>query len=165
MRGVMVVAWVLVASVALAGPPLKVPNLVGKTLGEAKAILSAAGFVYEPEERGESCDDDAPDVEDQQIRCQIPAAGTLVEKNKLVEVVVTHGGHRKGVLLRGQLRPLVSHSVAYVTDALKKLGFDGTIEVKANWTGAGCEPDHVCAIAPMDNVDIHGHITLSTPAP
>jgi hypothetical protein len=164
MRGVMVVAWILVASVALAGPGLKVPNLVGKTLDEAKAILKAAGFMYEPDERGENCDDDAPDVDDQQIRCQIPTAGSIVQTNKLVEVIVRHGGHRKGVLLIGQLRPLMFHPLAYVKDALAKLGFDGTLEVKADWTGGSCEPDHVCNIEPMDNVDIHGRIKLSTPA-
>jgi PASTA domain len=164
MRGVVVVACALVARMALAGPGLKVPNLVGKTLDEATVILKAAGFSYEPVERGENCDDDAPDVDDQQIRCQGPSAGTIVDKNKLVEVIVRHGGHRKGVLLIGQLRPLMFHSLAYVKDALAKLGFAGTIDVKADWTGGSCEPDHVCSIEPMDNVDIHGHIKLSTPA-
>ncbi|HEX4452849.1 MAG TPA: PASTA domain-containing protein [Kofleriaceae bacterium] len=165
MRVVIVVAWVLVASVALAGPGLKVPNLVGKTLAEATAILKSAGFSYEPESRaGNSCGGDSPDVDDQQIWCQDPDPGTVADKYKLVQVVVRHGGHRKGVLLIEQIRPLMFHSVTYVKDALAKLGFDGTIDVKADWTGGGCEPDHVCKIDPMENVDIHGHITLSTPA-
>ncbi len=165
MRSVMVVAWVLVASVALAGPGLKVPNLVGKTLAEATAIMKSAGFLYDPEPSALDCGATAPDVDDQQIQCQDPDPGTVVGNNKLVEIGVRHGGHRKGVLIIDQLRPLMGHSLAYVKDAIKKLGFDGTIDVNANWTGGGgCEPDHVCKIDPMDNVDIHGHITLSTPS-
>jgi hypothetical protein len=163
MRGVMVVAWVLVASVALAGPSLKVPNLAGKTLAEATALMKSAGFLYEPEPSALNCGDNAPDVEDQQIQCQDPDPGTVVEKNKLVEVAVRHGGHRKGFVLRAQLAPLLDHSVAYVTDALKKLGFVGTIEVKADANGE-CFTDHVCRFEPFESVDIHGHLLLHTSA-
>jgi beta-lactam-binding protein with PASTA domain len=166
MRGVVVVACVLVARMALAGPGLKVPNLVGKTLDEAKALVKAAGFIAEPEDRpAEGCDDDKlPDYDDGIIQCQSPHAGSVADNKYLnIAVVVRHGGHKKGVLLISQLRPLMFHPLTYVKDALKKLGFDGAIDVKADWTSGGCEPDHVCSIEPMDNVDIHGRITLSTP--
>ncbi|HEY1551516.1 MAG TPA: PASTA domain-containing protein [Kofleriaceae bacterium] len=162
MRAVTVVVCVLVASVAFAETKVKVPNLVGKTLDEANALMKAAGFVAEAEDHQIFCDN-APDVDDGYIRCQDPAPGTLFDKYHLVNVNVVRNGHKKGLIVASQIRPLIDKPIEQVKAALAKLGFVGSYEMKAvdNEHGYGrCEHGTVCGLEPHDNVDVHGTLTM-----
>jgi beta-lactam-binding protein with PASTA domain len=141
----------------------KVPNLVGKSLAEANQMMKAAGFIGEAEDHQIGCDDGTPNVDDGLIKCQDPAPGTFLDKHRLVLVNVVHGGHKKGFIVASQIRSLIDQPIAKVKDALKDMGFVGTLEMKEaddDHNADSCQRGTVCAIEPHDNVDVHGTLAL-----
>jgi hypothetical protein len=84
-----VVMGMLVATALVwADGKLKVPDVRGKTVAEANAIVKQAGFVYEVTPFDVGCDASAPKHGNGTIRCQSPDPGSLADKHAMVRVAI-----------------------------------------------------------------------------
>jgi hypothetical protein len=135
------------------------PNFLGKTLDEARAIAKAAGFVYAIETRPLDCEDAASD--DGKINCQWPEPGSRVDKHALIQVNVYRTPTHPGQLVREELARLVGMTVVEAKRELVRLGHDGEVRVAALTVFVPkCALVRVCAVAPEMGTGVHDPILL-----
>lgn len=147
---------------------LTMPDLIGKTPDEARALVKAAGFAGEPESsRPVECENAAKDPG--KINCQDPEAGKLVARSAMIQVNVYEVHGMKGIIVRGQLATLKGLTLDQAKQQLKKLGHDGevTVAVVTNSGGGqtfvkGCGDNRVCEWSGESGISIHDGITLYT---
>ena len=126
---------------------LVVPDVTGKTVEEAQAIIRQAGFKGDIEEsRPVDCDNRAPT--EGRIRCQDPEPGKRAASYTLLQVAVYHKPSHHGRVTLDDLEALHGMTVAQARAKLGEYGFDGEVEVYAASTFIdGCRPDTVCRAA------------------
>src|SRR5262249_10308908 len=105
-----------------------VPNLIGKTPEEARALVKAAGFTAEPEAtRPLECERAPP--EPGLINCQDPDAGQLVERYRMIAIAVYREQVIQGAIVRRQLETLHGLTPDQAKQQLRKLGHDGQVSL------------------------------------
>ena len=144
---------------------LVVPDVIGKTADEARALVRAAGFAREVElSTMLSCD--GPRRADR-ITCQSPAAGTRVTRNDWVQIAVhTVQPHKTWSIEPDQLRPLIGRPLAEVKQRLRGLGHVGHLDVREDAaTSATCHDDLVCDLDQGGTVRLDSsiHVSLAIP--
>lgn len=129
------------------------PNLVGKTEAEGAAMVKAAGFKMDMEHSAPvDCGDSAP-KEVGKINCQSIDAGTQVSAHSMVQVNIYQGTHMEGMIVRGQLLPLVGMTVEQGKAQLAKLGYKGKVIIETpNQFIDKCGMNHVCGVEPESGV-------------
>ena len=129
------------------------PNLVGKTEAEGAAMVKAAGFKMDMEHSAPvDCGDSAP-KEVGKINCQSIDAGTQVSAHSMVQVNIYQGTHMEGVIVRGQLLPLVGMTVEQGKAQLAKLGYKGKVVIETPMQFIDkCGMNHICDIEPESGV-------------
>jgi beta-lactam-binding protein with PASTA domain len=139
---------------------LVVPDLTGKTLDEAVAIVKRAGFKADIEQsRPVECDN--PKVPGQ-IRCQDPEPGKRVAAYAMIQVNVYQADEHHGRLVREQLDALRGMTVAQAKAALAKLGFTGTVQLDTPVSFiAGCKAERICEVRPEGGVSTSDEITFT----
>ena len=86
-------------------PRATVPNLIGKTPEQARALVKAAGFASEPEaSRPLECEG-AP-REPGLINCQDPEPGQVIERHRMIAINVYREQVITGAIVRRQLETL-----------------------------------------------------------
>jgi hypothetical protein len=127
---------------------LVVPDVMGKTADEARAIVKAAGFHRDVELNESLGCPDAPRTAGR-IFCQNPAAGTRVSRNDWIQVAVPAPAMRlrPGYINYEQLRPLVGLPLPEVKRRLKQLGHTGHLQIEREGNvSATCHDDRVCSL-------------------
>ncbi len=126
------------------GGQLTVPDLVGKTPEEARAVVKAAGFSAEIESsRPVECVD-AP-REPGRINCQDPEAGKLVARYTMIQINVYEAQRHDGRIIRDQLQSLRGMTPDQAKQQLKKWGHRGKVTVAVvSDTGGGHSFDKDC---------------------
>jgi beta-lactam-binding protein with PASTA domain len=129
------------------------PNLVGKTEAEGAAMVKAAGFKMDMEHSAPvDCGDSAP-KEVGKINCQSIDAGTQVSPHSMVQVNIYSGTHLEGMIVRGQLLPLVGMTVEQGKAQLAKLGYKGKVIIETPTQFIDkCGMNHVCGVEPESGV-------------
>ena len=143
-----------------------VPNLIGKTPEEARALVKAAGFASEPEaSRPLECEG-AP-REPGVINCQDPEAGQVIERYRMITISVHREQVIRGAIVRRQLETLHGLTPDHAKQQLKKLGHDGNVNIsEVTSTGGGhayikeCGEDKVCYTSGESGIGLHDDITL-----
>jgi hypothetical protein len=127
---------------------LRVPDLIGKTLDEARALVRAAGFSHAPERTRPVVCDDAPQTPGK-VNCQDPPAGAVVARYAVIYLNVFQERAHPGVILRSQLATLRGLSPDAVTAQLRRFGHTGKAVVRAldgRDYDPGCGVDTVCKV-------------------
>ena len=146
-RAVIVVGIVLLGSVvARSDAKLKVPDVRGKTVAEANAIVKQAGFVYEVTPFDIGCDDSAPKHGNGTIRCQSPDPGELADKHALVRVSIQQDFDDSGLIRAKDLATLIGLTVDAAEKKLRDLGYKGEFQV-LGYDGV-CKKGIVCKVEP-----------------
>jgi beta-lactam-binding protein with PASTA domain len=129
------------------------PNLVGKTEAEGAAMVKAAGFRLDMEHsQPVECGDSAP-KEVGKINCQSIDAGTQVKATSMVQVNIYAGTHLEGMIVRGQLLPLVGLTVEQGKAQLAKLGYKGKVLIETPQQFIDkCGMNHICDVSPESGV-------------
>ena len=145
---------------------LTVPDLIGRTPDEARAIVKAAGFASEPEStRPVECEG-AP-KQPGRINCQDPEPGKLVARYAMIQVNVYQVHRIAGAIVRSQLETLKGLSPDQAKQALQKMGHDGKVSIgEVTSSGGGhaflkdCGQNKVCATSGESGIGIHDDLTL-----
>jgi PASTA domain len=151
---------------ASGSPRLVVPNLIGKTRDEARALVKAAGFAGEPEDtRPLECVDAARDPG--KINCQDPDAGQVVERYRMITIRVYQPTVIKGAIVRSQLLTLRGLTPDDAKVQLRKLGHDGEVRIGTVTDYGGgktfdkdCGVNKVCYTSGESGIGIHDAVTL-----
>jgi hypothetical protein len=169
MRRALILMLLLLAPAALGEEYIPMPNLVGKTLAQARAQLKAAGFVRELEISSgpEECPGDDDDGDDDarppvgKINCQTPNPGASVNRHAIVQLHVYEAPTHEGQIVREQIATLVGLTVERAKQELKRMGHDGEviIEPLLNFSKS-CGVDKVCAVDPLIGAGVHDPIRL-----
>jgi hypothetical protein len=145
---------------------LTVPNLVGKTMDEAKDIVKAAGFSAEVESSKPVECENAPQ-DPGKINCQDPEAGKVVQRYAMIQVNVYTPQTFSGSIIRSQLATLHGLSPDQAKAALKKMGHDGAVKIgEITDSGGGhafnkaCGENKVCSTSGESGIGLHDDITL-----
>ena len=130
-----------------------VPNVIGKTADEARAMVRMAGFTSEVEiDAGLGCDagPDDPPPSSGRVDCQYPDPGKLASAYAMVKISVHEPKRRhEGALTSPDLHKLIGMTVAEARQRLKELGHTGKINVRAATRfDTGCGADRVCDYGP-----------------
>jgi hypothetical protein len=159
-----------VASTPTAGaggtPRATVPNLIGKTPEQARALVKAAGFANEPEDTHPlECVDAAR--EPGLINCQDPDAGQVVERYRMITIRVYREQVIAGAIVRRQLETLHGLTPDEAKQQLKKLGHDGKVNIGDVTTSGGshayikeCGQNKVCYTSGGSGIGIHDDLML-----
>ena len=147
-------------------PRITVPNLIGKTPEQARALVKAAGFNSEPESNHIlECVDAARD--EGLINCQDPEAGAVVERYSMIKIHVYREQVITGAIVRRQLETLRGLTPDEAKQQLKKLGHDGKVSLgEVTDTGGGhtylkaCGQNKVCYTSGESGIGIHDDLTL-----
>lgn len=147
-------------------PTLTVPDLIGKTRDEARAIVKAAGFTSEPESsRPLECEGAAHEAG--KINCQDPEAGKVVQRYTMIQINVYEPHHIAGAIVRSQLDALRGMTPDQARQQLKKLGHDGKVTVGfVTDSGGGhtfikeCGQNKVCYTSDEAGLGLHDDLTL-----
>ncbi len=134
------------------------PNLVGKTLDEAKKICTAAGFVYEPETARPLDCPDAPKL-DGRVRCQDPEAGQKVGNHTLIDLNVYHTPVRNHITADEE-RSLIGKTVEQAKQQLAEWNFTGKIDIRPADGSRVCTPGQICEIYPDGGLSLKEDIQL-----
>ena len=140
-----------------------VPDLTGKTLDEARAIVQTAGFASELEYTElASCPDAAPRaVEEGRILCQDPDPGQPRNRHTPVQVVVYKPQRFAETTLQQQLLALRGLTVDEARQQLRRIGHDGPVKVlRLDKHQSGCAPERVCDVVRGRERDLHGEVQL-----
>ena len=149
-------------------PRITVPNLIGKTPEQARALVKAAGFNSEPESNHIlECMDAARD--EGLINCQDPEAGAVVERYSMIKIHVYREQVIHGAIVRRQLEALHGLTPDEAKQQLKKLGHDGKVSVGVVTDFGGgqtyikaCGQNKVCYTSGESGIGIHDDVTLYT---
>jgi hypothetical protein len=145
-------------------PRVTVPNLIGKTPEQARALVQAAGFNSEPESNHIlECVDAARD--EGRINCQDPDAGAVVERYSMIKIhvyrVIT------GAIVRRQLEALRGLTPDEAKQQLKKLGHGAKVSVGVVTDSGGgqtyikaCGENKVCYTSGESGIGLHDDLTL-----
>jgi len=143
-----------------------VPNLIGKTPDEARALVKAAGFTGEPEATRPLECEGAP-REPGLINCQDPEAGQVVERYRMIAISVYREQVIQGAIVRRQLETLHGLTPDQAKQQLKKLGHDGQVSIgEVTDSGGGhtylkaCGDNKVCYTSGESGIGVHDDITL-----
>ncbi|HEX3764929.1 MAG TPA: PASTA domain-containing protein [Kofleriaceae bacterium] len=138
-----------------------VPDLIGKTLDEARAIVKAAGFTSEVEGSEQpSCAGATPGAEGH-ILCQDPEPGQRTNRYAMIQVVIYQPHRFSGMILPQQLAALRGLTVDEARRRLRELGHDGPVRTHVSSDFAtGCAADHVCEVGPGGARSLHDEIIL-----
>jgi beta-lactam-binding protein with PASTA domain len=147
-------------------PRITVPNLIGKTPEQARALVKAAGFNSEPEANHIlECVDAAHD--EGLINCQDPDAGAVVERYAMIKIHVYREQVIHGAIVRRQLEALRGLTPDEAKQQLKKLGHDAKINVGVVTDSGGgqtyikaCGQNKVCYTSGESGIGMHDDITL-----
>ncbi len=145
---------------------LVVPDVMGKTADEARAIVKAAGFVRDVE-ISESLGCEGPHPAGR-IFCQSPAAGTRVGRNDWLQVAIPAAAMhlRPGFINADQLDPLVGLPLAEAKRRLKQLGHVGQVLLERdNKVSARCHDDLVCSLGLSGSSAVDADIVIDMAAP
>lgn len=155
-------AIVALASVlAWADGRLKLPDLRGKTVAEANALLKQAGFLFDVSARPDGdCDGSDAKRGNDKIRCQDPGAGTLADKHVLVRVGVQHDFDESDMIRANELAALIGLTLDQAKQKLHALGHRGDLEVEPYVDGQPCKPGVVCKVMPEATIYKDGQIVL-----
>jgi hypothetical protein len=147
-------------------PKAMVPNLIGKTPDEARALVKAAGFTGEPESTHPLECEGAP-REPGLINCQDPEAGQVVERYRMIAISVYREQVIQGAIVRRQLETLHGLTPDQAKQQLKKLGHDGQVSIgEVTDSGGGhsylkaCGQNKVCYTSGESGIGVHDDITL-----
>lgn len=147
-------------------PKAMVPNLIGKTPDEARALVKAAGFTGEPEATHPLECEGAP-REPGLINCQDPEAGQVVERYRMIAISVYREQVIQGAIVRRQLETLHGLTPDQAKQQLKKLGHDGQVSIgEVTDSGGGhtylkaCGQNKVCYTSGESGIGVHDDITL-----
>jgi hypothetical protein len=143
-----------------------VPDLMGKTADEARALVKAAGFVHAPESTLPlECVDAAQDAG--LINCQDPEPGKSLEIYQLIKINVYRPQVISGAIVRRQLATLHGLTPDQAKQELKKLGHDGKVHVRdvTNYGGGHtyvkeCGENKVCYTSSESGIGLHDELTL-----
>jgi hypothetical protein len=143
-----------------------VPNLIGKTPEQARALVAAAGFAHAPESSSPpECVDAATDPG--LINCQDPDPGTTVAAYTLIKINVYRPQVLTGIIVRRQLAALHGLTPDQAKQELKKLGHDGPVHVRdVTDYGGGktyikeCGENRVCSTSSESGIGLHDELTL-----
>ena len=140
---------------------LVVPDLAGKTLAEATAIVQRAGFTSGIEmTRPVECDNPAKDPG--KIRCQDPEPGKRAAAYAMFQVNVYQAPDHHGMLMRDELAALRGMTVAQGKAQLAKLGFTGTVKLETPVQFIqGCALDRICDIQPESGASMSDTVTFT----
>jgi hypothetical protein len=147
-------------------PRITVPNLIGKTPEQARALVKAAGFNSEPESNHIlECVDAARD--EGLINCQDPDAGAVVERYSMIKIHVYREHVIAGAIVRRQLESLRGLSPDEAKQRLKKLGHDGKVSIGDVTTSGGshayikeCGQNKVCYTNGESGIGVHDDLVL-----
>jgi PASTA domain len=151
------------AASAPGDPQRTVPDLTGKTLDEARAIVRAAGFTSELEDTElASCPGAAPGAAAEgQILCQDPDPGQHRNRHAPIQVVVYKPQRFAETALQQQLLALRGLTVDEARVQLRRIGHDGPVKVvRLDKHVSGCAPERVCDVGRGRARDLHDEITL-----
>lgn len=143
---------------------LIVPDLIGKTLDDARTIVQATGFTSEIEVSEQpSCAGPTPGAEGR-VLCQAPQPGERTHRYAMIQVVVYRPHRFSGMILPQQLAALRGLTVDEARQRLRALGHDGPVRTHVSSEFAtGCAPDHVCDVGPGGARSLHDEIILFLP--
>ena len=127
---------------------LKVPDVRGKTVAEANAIVKQAGFVYEVTPFDVGCDASAPKHGNGTIRCQSPDPGSLADKHAMVRVAIQQDFDDSGLIRAKELATLIGLTVDAAKQKLRDLGYKGDFDVEAYDGRDPCQKGIVCKVEP-----------------
>ena len=114
------------ADAAPAAGMLAVPNMIGKTADEARALARAAGFAMEVESSpAVSCDHEPHD--DGKISCQDPTPGARVSRYAMIQVKVYMPQEHPGTLVRDQIEALRGLTPDQAKQRLREIGHTGKV--------------------------------------
>jgi hypothetical protein len=147
-------------------PRITVPNLIGKTPEQARALVKAAGFNSEPESNHIlECVDAARD--EGLINCQDPEAGAVVERYSMIKIHVYREHIIAGAIVRRQLEALRGLTPDEAKLQLKKLGHDAKVSIGTVTDSGGgqtyikaCGQNKVCYTSGESGTGIHDDLTL-----
>jgi PASTA domain len=147
-------------------PRITVPNLIGKTPEQARALVKAAGFNSEPESNHIlECVDAARD--EGLINCQDPDAGAVVERYSMIKIHVYREQVITGAIVRRQLEALRGLTPDEAKLQLKKLGHDGKVSIGDVTTSGGshayikeCGQNKVCYTNGESGIGLHDDLVL-----
>jgi hypothetical protein len=140
-----------------------VPDLIGKTLDEARATVQAAGFTSELESRElASCPDAAPGAAvEGRILCQDADPGQPRNRHAPIQVVVYKPQRFPGQILQRQVAELVGLTVDQARQKLRGFGHDGAVKVvRLDQHRSGCAPERVCNVGPTFSFGVHDEVQL-----
>jgi beta-lactam-binding protein with PASTA domain len=147
-------------------PRATVPNLIGKTPEQARALVKAAGFVNEPEATHPLECEGAP-REPGLINCQDPEAGQVIERHRMITISVYREQVITGAIVRRQLETLHGLTPDQARQQLNKLGHDGKVTIgEVTDSGGGhtylkqCGQNKVCYTSGESGIGIHDDLTL-----
>jgi beta-lactam-binding protein with PASTA domain len=135
------------------------PNLLGKSLDEAIAIVRDAGFQHALETKPIACNG-TEDIEGK-INCQDPEPGKTVKRYQLINVNVYAAQQFPGQVRKHQMEALAGLTPDEAKKKLKSYGHDGEVEVRPHrehWNG--CQMGRVCQANPPGGTGIHDLVVL-----
>lgn len=143
-----------------------VPDLMGKTPEEARALVKAAGFSHAPESTSPpQCVDAREDPG--LINCQDPDPGKSVPEYTLIKINVYQPQVLRGIIVRRQLASLHGLTPDQAKQELRKMGHDGPVQVRdVTDYGGGksyikeCGENRVCYTSSESGIGIHDLLTL-----
>ena len=134
---------------------IAVPDLRGKTLDAAAAIVKQAGFVYDLEETA-SCDGEERGKG--LVQCQVPAPGTLVDPHTMVSVKIQM--QAKSITAE-QLEKLRSMKLDDAKQRLHELGYVGKLTVRDETKDKTCMRGLVCWTRPDTDMQVDEPLLIS----
>lgn len=154
------------------------PNVIGKTPDEARALVKATGFTSDVEiNPGILCDRGLgdPPPKEGRINCQTPDPGKLASRYAMIQISVATRDQDAERLLPVDLKTVIGLTVEEARQRLKELGHVGNVKVRIVDEVKGCSADgRVCDYGPTATMTKHDEIQLilnrrkldiSTPAP
>jgi beta-lactam-binding protein with PASTA domain len=137
-----------------------VPDVRGKTIEEARAAWTAAGFSGDVDpNRPRSCGN-APETAGK-ITCQSPEPGEQASAYAMLEVIVYTPQVFEGQLVRSQMSSLKGQTIEQAKASLKKMGHDGSIVFEESRSFLkDCGEGIVCGTRNSSGIGIHDEITL-----
>jgi hypothetical protein len=139
---------------------LAVPDLIGRSADEARALVKAAGFSQDMEVRDSLECDDAPREPDR-INCQDPAAGALTNSYALIHIKVYRAQNLPANDIRNRIGSLRGLTLDEARHRLKDRGHDGKVIIrfKDNYDDH-CGQDRVCDSSVRQLTSLHDDIAL-----
>lgn len=140
---------------------LVVPDVMGKTEAEARALARAAGFTADVELNAALACDGGPKVKDH-VSCQTPDPGSKVSRGAWIQIAIYKPWDHPGMLVRDQLLPLVGLTVEQAKQQLAQLGYDGNLVVSEQYHyDDKCGQNKVCGVEPEAGIGLHDELRLS----